>query len=101
MIDKNNPHTLHAFVDTRSAFKTDGCFADYWAGGVRRADSSSAVVAAALYVWRPDPSEQSQCTLYLSGLPDVKVHRSAPLGSRKVIDAATGKPVQVVDEPPH
>jgi hypothetical protein len=101
MIDKKDPHTLHAFIDLRHALADSGCFGDYWAGGVRRADSSAVVVAAALYVWQPDPSEESQCNLLLSGLPDVRIHLDVPLGSREVIDATTGTSVPVGAEPPH
>jgi hypothetical protein len=102
MIDKRDPRTLHAFIDVRAALsKTSGCFAEYWAGGVRRANSSTVVVATALYVRQPVAAEQVQCNFHVLGLPDVKVHLDDPLGSRKVVDAATGDPVPVVDAPPH
>jgi hypothetical protein len=104
MIDKTDPHTLHAYIDIRSALRSNdsGCFAYHWTGGVRSSDPSSAVIAAAVYVWQPADSEASACGFSLAGshLPEVTVHLTAPLGSREVIDAATGSQVPVVKTPP-
>ncbi|HZC52285.1 MAG TPA: hypothetical protein VE441_07280 [Mycobacterium sp.] len=105
MIDNKDARTLHAFIDIRPFLRdaSVGCLANYWTGGVRRSDSSSVVVAAALYAWQPPLAEASHCNFFVSGsgLPDVEINIGAPLGSRNVVDASTGKPVPLVDEPPH